>query len=45
MGLCQGDCREETRRAYFCPKWAFWAARAVLKKMVMNYELLLRAVF
>ena len=29
----QGDCREETRRAYFCLKWAFWAARPVMKKI------------
>ena len=28
----------------FLPKWAFWAARPVLKKLVMNYKLLLRVV-
>ena len=40
---------ESLSNSYFCPKWAFcefWAARPVLKtKLVMNYELLLRAVF
>ena len=34
--LTQGDCREETRRSYeityFSLKWAFWAARQVMKK-------------
>ena len=44
----QGDCRGDTEsllNSYFCPKWAFWTARPVPKKMVMNYELLLRAGF
>ena len=28
----------------YCQKWAFWAAGPALKKSIMNYELLLRAV-
>ena len=31
--------------SYFCQKWALWSARPVLKKSIMNYKLLLRAVF
>ena len=46
----QGDCREETRRAYQIPisvkKRPFLAARLVLKKkLVVNSEQLFRAVF
>ena len=40
------ETKESLLNSYFCLKWAFWAARPVMKKkLVVNYEQLLRAVF